>query len=135
MPHVACFIKIPAAACATPAGLPGLIAFVLQWATAFWPHAAPHRAVRASALRMPRAGFALIKMAGGLGSFVGPSLIGALSDAGGGGSYAAAVLLLAAFLLAASAMQLWFREPGAPRGRLGILDLMFTELQNVNACW
>ena len=56
-----------------------------------------------------------------LGSFVGPSLIGALSDSSsfGGGSYTAAVLVLAAFLLAASAMQLLFREPGA-RARLGV---------------
>lgn len=70
---------------------------------------------------MPCAGFALIKMAGGLGSFVGPSLIGALSDSssgGGGGSYTAAVLLLAAFLVVASAMQLLFREPGALQQRL-----------------
>ena len=58
------------------------------------------------------AGFALIKMAGGVGSFVGPSLIGALSDSSDG-SCTAAVLLLAAFLVIASAMQLLFREPGA----------------------
>jgi hypothetical protein len=56
-------------------------------------------------------GFALMKMAGGLGSFAGPSLIGALSDAEGG-SYGGALLVLAVFLAAAGLMQLFFRQPG-----------------------
>ena len=57
------------------------------------------------------AGFALIKMLGGLGSFLGPSLIGELSDAEGG-SYAAALIVLAACLVLASVMQIFFRQPG-----------------------
>ena len=57
------------------------------------------------------AGFALMKMVGAFGSFLGPSLVGVLSDASGG-SYTAAVLVLTAFLLIAFALQLLFPEPG-----------------------
>lgn len=59
-------------------------------------------------------GFALMKMVGAFGSFLGPSLVGVLSDASGG-SYTAAMLVLTACLLAAFAMQLLFQEPGERR--------------------
>ncbi len=59
-----------------------------------------------------RAGFALIKTVGSLGSFAGPALIGTLADATGG--FAAPCLLLAACALGGAAMLLAFRAPGAP---------------------
>jgi hypothetical protein len=62
-------------------------------------------------------GFALVKMAGSLGSFAGPSLIGALSDAQGG-RYAGALFVLAALLAVSGLMLLLFRQPEAARGWL-----------------
>ncbi|CAL5229393.1 g12711 [Coccomyxa viridis] len=61
-------------------------------------------------------GFALMKMMGSAGSFVGPFFIGVTSDAFG--SFTPAMLMLAACLLGAAAMQLLYREPGATRGWL-----------------
>lgn len=58
----------------------------------------------------PAAGFALMKMMGSAGSFVGPYFIGVSSDASG--SFTPAMLLLALCLLCAGVMQLFFREPG-----------------------
>lgn len=58
-------------------------------------------------------GFALMKMMGSVGSFCGPFLIGALADANEG-SFVPAVLVLSALLFLASAMHLFFREPGRP---------------------
>ncbi len=55
-------------------------------------------------------GFALMKMMGSAGSFVGPFFIGVTSDAFG--SFTPAMLMLAACLLGAAAMQLLYREPG-----------------------
>lgn len=60
---------------------------------------------------MAGTGFALMKMIGAFGSFLGPSLVGVLSDASGG-SYTPAILVLTVFLLTAVAMQLLFQEPG-----------------------
>ena len=57
-----------------------------------------------------RAGFAVIKTVGSLGSFLGPALIGALADATDG--FAAPCLLLAACVLAAAGPLLGFRAPG-----------------------
>ena len=63
-----------------------------------------------------RAGFAVIKTVGSLGSFLGPALIGALADATDG--FAAPCLLLAACVLAAAGLLLGFRAPGArPAGQ------------------
>ena len=50
------------------------------------------------------------------GSFCGPFLIGALSDANDG-SFAPALLLLSGILLLASIMNLLFKEPGERRHR------------------
>ena len=60
--------------------------------------------------KSPAAGFALMKMMGSAGSFVGPYFIGVTSDASG--SFTPAMLLLALCLLCAGVMQLFFREPG-----------------------
>ncbi len=57
------------------------------------------------------AGFALMKMLACVGSFCGPFLIGALSDANKG-SFVPALLLLSGLLLLASIMNLFFKEPG-----------------------
>ena len=52
-----------------------------------------------------------MKMLACVGSFCGPFLIGALSDANDG-SFAPALLLLSGILLLASIMHLLFKEPG-----------------------
>lgn len=59
-----------------------------------------------------RAGFALMKMVGTLGSFLGPALIGALADATGG--FAAPCLVLGVCLAAGAVLMLAFRAPSAP---------------------
>ena len=59
---------------------------------------------------MGRAGFALMKMVGALGSFLGPALIGALADATGG--FAAPCLVLGVCLAASAVLMLAFRAPG-----------------------
>ena len=71
-----------------------------------------HRGDESDAQRgwLCRTGFALMKMMGSVGSFVGPYLIGLTSDASG--TFTPAMLLLAVCLLSASVMQLLFREPG-----------------------
>jgi nitrate/nitrite transporter NarK len=57
------------------------------------------------------AGFALVKMLGGAGSFCGPVVMGALMDSSGG-SFTPAMLFLSACMFAAAIMHLLFREPG-----------------------
>ena len=56
------------------------------------------------------AGFALINSLGAVGGFIGPSLVGLLTDRGGG--FAPAMLVLAAFLVVAGCLILAFPAPG-----------------------
>ncbi|KAK9837315.1 hypothetical protein WJX81_005659 [Elliptochloris bilobata] len=57
-------------------------------------------------------GFALMKMVGALGSFLGPALIGGLADATGG--FAVPCLVLACCVAAGAVLMLAFRAPGGP---------------------
>jgi hypothetical protein len=64
------------------------------------------------------AGFALINSLGAVGGFIGPYLLGVLSDRADGG-FGTAMLVLAAFLLVSGTLILLFPAPGRREPALG----------------